>query len=689
MRIHSTFRRVMLPAIAALLLSSCAADLVSVDPPARALSTIVVTATATSLVPGQATTATAAGKDQGGNDFPAGTLTWSTSAATVATVSTTGVITAVAPGTTQITAAAGSLTAQQLITVVASPAIHINEVESNGGTPGDWIELYNPTTAAVDISGWGVRDNDATHAIYRIPAGTTIAAGGYYTVEEAQFGFGLGAPDEANLYNQYGALVETYGWTAHAATTYGRCANGTGAFTTTTSSTKNAANDCSIAVRINEIESSGGTPGDWIELVNYGAVPVNIGGYVLKDDDDTHSYAIPAGTTIAAGGYYVAEEAQFVFGLGAPDAARLFNASGALVDSYSWTTHAGVTYGRCPDAIGAFTTTSASTKGAANACGSVASAAWPGSDDVVTIDGTSVFGGNLSGLMYEAASGANPAVLWGARNGPGSIFRLVFNGTIWTPDALNGWGAGKLVHYPDGTGEPDTEDITYTTGSSAGLYIVSERNNSSNATSRNSILRYDPSGSATSMSATNEWNLTADLPVTGANLGVEGIAWIPDAFLVSKGFRDEAANKVYNPADYPGHGGGIFFVGVEANGIVYGYALNHATNTFTRVATFSTGFPAGVMALNFDRDLNYLWAVCDDGCGGLLATFEISAGTGKFALTHQFNRPPSMPNLNNEGFTVTPQAECVGGKKFVYWSDDSETGGHAIRRASITCSAFP
>jgi hypothetical protein len=679
--------------LAVLASASCGSDKAIVPPP-PVLTTIAVALASASIVPGQTTTATAAGRDQNSAAIAVGTVTWATSASTVATVSAAGVVTAVAPGTAQITATAGTLSGQQTVTVASSPAVKINEVESNGGSPGDWIELYNSTSVAVDISGWGVRDNDTTHAIYKIPAGTTIAAGGYYVVEEAQFGFGLGAPDEAHLYNQFGATVEVYSWTAHAATTYGRCANGTGTFVTTTTSTKGAANDCSVTVKINEVESSGGSPGDWIELYNFGGSAVNIGGFIVKDDDDTHNYTIPAGTTIAAGGYYVVDEASLGFGLGAPDAARLFNAAGTLLDSYTWTTHAGVTYGRCPDGSGAFINTAAATKGAANSCGSVASAAWPGSDDVATVDGVSVFGGNLSGLHYEAAAGGSPAVIWGARNGPGSIFRLIFNGTIWTPDPANGWGAGKLVHYPDGTGEPDSEDITYTTGSSAGLYVAAERNNSNNAISRNSILRFDPSGTATSLNATNEWNLTADLPVTGANLGIEGITWIPDAFLVSKGFFDEAANKTYNPADYANHGTGIFFVGVEANGIIYAYALNHTTNSYTRVATFSTGFPAGVMALQFDRDLNYLWAVCDDGCGGLLATFEINtnAGTanvGKFALTHQFNRPPSMPNLNNEGFTITPQAECVAGKKFVYWSDDSETGGHSLRRASISCTAFP
>lgn len=527
----------------------------------------------TVIVPGQTGLIVASGIDQDNLAFPIGAVTWTSSVATVATVSSTGIVTAVAPGTTVISAATGGKTGTMSVTVAVGPGAVINEVESNGGTPGDWVELYNPTNAAIDISGWGFRDNDATHTIYKIPAGTSIAAKGYYLIEEADFGFGLGAADEARLFNQFGATHEVYAWTAHATTTYGRCANGTGDMTTTGTSTKGAANDCSAA-------GGGGTP------------------------------TAPLG------------------------------------------------------------------------------AIWPGSDDVTTVDGTAVFGGNLSGLMYEAAVGTSPAVLWGARNGPGSIFRLIFSGGIWTPDPANGWGAGKLLKYPNGTGEPDTEDITFAAGgSAAGLYTIAERDNSNNGVSRNSILRWDPSGTTTSLTATNEWNLTADLPVTGANLGIEGVTWVPDAFLTSKNFFDEAANKVYNPADYANHGTGLFFMGVEATGNIYVYALNHNTNTFTRVATIITGYTAGIMAVNFDRELNYLWGVCDNGCGGTLGIWELNA-TGRFARTQLFQRPSTMPNINNEGFAMATQSTCVAGLKQAFWADDSETGGHSIRTARVPCVPF-
>jgi hypothetical protein len=679
-------------ALVAVLSASCGDSTTST--PAPVLTTINVTLSSPNVVVGQKITATAAGVDQNGAPITAGTVTWSSSSTSVATVGDSASITAVAAGTAQIIATVGTLTGQATVTVAAPAGIKINEVESNGGTPGDWVELYNPTTATVDMSGWILKDNDDTHT-YAFPASTTIAAGGYFVAEEANFVFGLGAPDAARLYNQFGAPVDSYSWTTHASTTYARCPNGTGDFTTATSSTKGAANDCSVAVRINEVESNGGTPGDWIELYNPSASAIDLSGYILKDNDDTHNYALPAGTSIAAGGFYVAEEAQFVFGLGAPDAARLFSPSGTLIDSYSWDTHATTTYGRCPDGTGAFGTTAASTKGAANSCTSstgVSSTPWPGGNNVQIVDDSAVFGGNLSGLAYEGANGTVPAVIWGARNGPGSLFRLVWNGRVWTPDTTSGWSAGKALHYPDGSGEPDAEGVTFTTGSAAGMYVSAERNNSDNANSRNSVLRYDPSGTGTALTATNEWNLTSDLPVTGANLGAEAISWIPDDFLVARGFYDEAAGKAYTPSDYANHGTGVFFVGLEANGVVYAYTLNSANNTFKRIATISTPF-TGVMDLEFDRELNYLWATCDDGCGGQSAILEIDTTTGsstkgRFKTTHLFARPSTMPNYNNEGFTVAPQSECVNGLKPAYWSDDSEDGGHALRKDSVPCAAF-
>lgn len=567
--------------------------------------------------------------------------------------------------------------------------LKINEVESNGGTPDDWVELINTGTSPIDISGWRFLDNDDTHTPYVIPSGTTIAPGGYYVLESGDFGFGLGAPDSVRLYDADGNLYESYSWAVHATTTYGRCPNGSGDFATTASSTKGTANDCAIAtsaVKINEVESNEGSPGDWVELFNPGTAAEVIGGFVFKDNNDSNSYTIPAGTTIPAGGYYVLEESLIGFGLGSADSARLFDAASALVDSYTWTEHASTTYGRCPNGEGEFTTTTAPTKGTANSCpAEFTFLPWPGGQTVQTVDTFNAFPSNLSSLTYEGLSAAQ-GVLWAARNAPSALFRLIFDGTNWVPDTANDWGSGKQLRYPDGTGDPDAEGVTLVgTNSINGLYVATERNNNANAVSRNSILRFDIGASGATLTATNEWNLTADLPVTGPNLGLEAITWIPDSFLVLKGFIDESKNAPYNPADYPNHGDGVFFVALEANGIVYGYVLDQSGSGFTRIVTITTGF-TGVMDLRWDRDLYELWAVCDDTCQGRSAVLRIQ--NGKFTVAFRFERPTGMPNINNEGFAIAPVAQCVNGLKPVFWSDDSNTDGHAIREGTLSCLPY-
>ncbi|MEI9947686.1 MAG: lamin tail domain-containing protein [Pseudomonadota bacterium] len=474
-------------------------------------------------------------------------------------------------------------------------------------------------------------------------------------------------------------------------------------------------------IKINEVESNGGIPGDWVELYNAGSAAIDLSGYVFKDNDDTHSYAIPAGTIVAPGAYYVLEEAAFGFGLGAAESARLYlPGATTIVDSYTWTAHASTTYGRCPNGTGAFGTSTTITKGAANDCGSSGGSGgaggsggsggaglggtggtggsvsafevWPGQNAVVTVDVANTFPSNLSGLFYEPGQGANPSVLWAALNGPSKIYRLLNNGSNWVPDTDNGWGVGKTLHYATGLGSPDTEGVTKALAGSTSLYIASERDNENNGVSRLVVLQFDGSTASSTISALRDWDLTANLPVVGANLGLEAIAWIPDSYLVSKGFIDESKNLPYDPASYANHEGGIFFVGVEGNGLIYAYALDHVGGGYTRVATIASGNP-GIMDLNFDRDVGYLWAVCDDSCQGRSNVLDIdtrvgSPTKGKFYIRRGFERPSTMPNINNEGFAITPEASCVAGFKSVFYSDDSNTNLHAIRRDSIPCGAF-
>ncbi|MEU5696780.1 lamin tail domain-containing protein [Actinosynnema sp. NPDC020468] len=425
-------------------------------------------------------------------------------------------------------------------------------------------------------------------------------------------------------------------------------------------------------VRINEVESSGGTPGDWVELVNTGATAAAVGGWVVKDDDNSHTFTIPSGTTIAAGGH-LALDVDPSFGLGSADSARLFQ-GGTLQDSYSWTSHASTTYGRCADGTGSFTTTTAPTKGAANACpgGGTPESPWPGPATTTTADGSNVFGTNLSGLSYGGTS-----VVWAVKNGPGTLYRLVPNGSTWQPDT-GAWASGKALRYANGSGDPDAEGVVATPD---GLFVSTERDNNVSGTSALKVLRYDPASTATTLNATGEWNLTADLPSVAANSGLEAISWIPDSYLTAHGFRDQHTGAAYTPASYPNHGTGLYVVGLEAGGGVYVYALTQSGGGYTRVATAASGF-AGVMDLEFDPATGHLWAACDDTCQGRTATLDISAA-GALTATQVYARPTGLPDYNNEGFAIAPT--CVGSLKTVLWADDSNDGGHALRAGSLSC----
>jgi len=599
--------------------------------------------------------------------------------------------------------AAGTLPA--LAAPSATSTIVINEVESNGDDT-DWVELANTGTTAVDLSGHTFRDEDDARTPYTLPTGSVVQPGALFVIDQASgsnpvgFDFGLGQPDSARLFDTAGTLVASYAWSVHSTVSYGRCPDGTGELTTTTASTKGTANDCSSPVRINEVESRGGAPGDWVELTSVGAAAVDLGGYVLTDSDPTHRYVIPAGTVVAPGGFVVLDEqgtttAGFDFGLGGADSVRLLLPDGTtaadgstVADEYSWTTHAASTYGRGPDGTGDLAVTSAATKGAANTFeGVTVPQDWPGGPDEVPLDDEVTFTGDLSGLDYEPTGTATPGTLWAVQNGDGLLYRVVPDGAGgWAPQTTGGWAAGKELLYPSGvaTDVVDAEGVTVADDSSAGgVYVSTERNNAFGSVSRPSVLRYDTTaaGSATSLVASDEWNLAADFPGLGANAGLEGITWVPDAWLTGAGFVDEATGASYDPAVYAGHGDGLFFVGVEGTASVYAYALM-ADGSFDRVATVATSF-ALVADLQFDADLDALWVVCDEACSGRTALFSVDA-QGAFTEDVAYEAPAAADRgLANEGFAIAPAATSVDGARQTFYADDDDTDGFSLRAGTF------
>jgi lamin tail-like protein len=439
-----------------------------------------------------------------------------------------------------------------------------------------------------------------------------------------------------------------------------------------------AASPAAADIKINEFDSDApGGASDWVELYNTGPAAVNIGGYLLKDEGENNTITIPAGETLGAGAFFATD----VTGDGNGDTVRLFNGA-TLLDSYNYQGHPGVTWGRCPNGTGEFVDTAAATRGAANSCPPVPAETWPGGTDISVLDAADAFPVNLSGLAYQPSGTRAKGFLWGVRNDPATLYKIVPSGALWTVSF------SLSLRYPDGL-NPDSEGVTLADGDPNGVYVSIERNDG--GSSQPGVLRYDVTGAGPDLTATNWWNLTADLPGLGANAGLEAIGFMSDSFLVAKGLIDESKGAAYNPADYPGHGSGLFFVGVEQDGRVIAYALK-SDNSYTKIATIASGFPA-VMDLTFEPETGYLWAACDNTCDGKTATLEITQSgpnKGKFAVTHTYARPTGMViDYNNEGFAIAPQLECVNGLKPTFYADDSDQGGHSLRGGTKACTVIP
>ncbi|WP_245958650.1 lamin tail domain-containing protein [Microbacterium bovistercoris] len=561
----------------------------------------------------------------------------------------------------------------------------LNEVDSG---PADWIELINPGTEAADLSGVEIRDNSDDHRWF-FPAGASIAGGERVVVEastpgldvngvpqEFQAAIGIGASDSIRVFAADGTLLDQTSWTGHpaidgdeAAASYARCPDASGAFALARV-TPGAPNDCVLPdIAVNEVESNGDAT-DWVEIMNTGSTPVDLSGWTLMDSDPAGHAAdvtpVAAGTTLAPGEFFVFDGGtHYGFGLGGADVATIRNADGLTVAEYAWNEHAAVTWARCPDGTGEFADAKNASKGTAN-CGDgggeqpggpeePGAAAWPGSPDVTVVDETAMFLEDSSGLDTQATP--DGTVLWAVDNGTGTFWKLnaAADGTATFAD---GWADGKRARFQRDAGNPaaagpDSEGITV--DGEGRVYLASERDNSKKGVNQNVVLEVDPDAPGPDVVADREWDLTATLPQVAANTGIEAVEWVADERLAGK-LVDRNTSAPYDPARYPGHGDGLFFVAVEDNGFVYAYALGD-DGGIAQVASIDPGL-GGVMALDYDTALGGLWAVCDDGCEGRSAHIAFTGSVPEISL---FDRPAGMPNLNNEGFATSPESVAVQG----------------------------
>ncbi|MFJ8621915.1 lamin tail domain-containing protein [Kitasatospora sp. NPDC093550] len=620
----------------------------------------------------------------------------------------------------------------------ASPAgyqnVRINEVTSSNS---DTVELYNAGSTAVSLSGWKMSDDGFSPQSFS-PSSTTIAAGGFVTFDSPK---GLGDSDKLVIYTSDGTVVDRVEWATGAAKpAMARCGgDGTGGWVTATAATFGAANapgcpsstPAASRVRINEVTSDGA---DTVELYNGGTSAVSIGSWKYVDSDTAHSpvsisASAPSATTVPAGGYVTFDSA---LGLGDNDSLFLLDANGTTLDSVTWATGgAKPSDERCANGTGRFRTATTATLGVANSCsgsggggggqtgrllgggGALTSGctpeapggtgstpagtlAWPGGLDVTIADNVCAFttstgpeGRDLSGLAFDPA---NPSVLWAAKN-KNWLYKLVKSNGTWIPDPS--WSAtGKQIRFAGGAGQPDSEGLTV--GGNGHLYVTSERDNTDNTVPKDTILEYDPAAPGSTLTPLHQWDMTSQFPQlnTGskddANLGFEGVGYVPDSWLTANGWVDPRTGAAYNPANYPLHGGGLYVAGLEWDGTLHVYGLN-SDGTFTTFGTVATG-KVSVMDVTFDAGTQRIVATCDNTCGETHTFLKVDAA-GAIVPDVTYGNPAVMPVDNLEGFALAPTSTCVNGFREAVWSDDGVYGfgsgsssyGHALYSGTFPC----
>jgi hypothetical protein len=143
-------RAVPLAMCAALLggLGACGGSEPQPVPAQVSLNTATVALTAL----GQQQQLSASITDQDGNTLPPETASWSSSNPGVASVSQTGLVTALAPGSTQVTASAGSVSAAAQVSVAQAPA-EIQKVSGDNQTAPAGATLTSPLVVQVNDAG--------------------------------------------------------------------------------------------------------------------------------------------------------------------------------------------------------------------------------------------------------------------------------------------------------------------------------------------------------------------------------------------------------------------------------------------------------------------------------------------------------------------------------------------------------
>lgn len=209
-------------------------------------------------------------------------------------------------------------------------SIRINELMAKnratiagpGGDYADWLELYNPGDAPVDLTGWTLTDDMAHREKLRLDGG--IGPGEYRIVwltGKRGTGFALDADGESVwLMDESGVIAD---WVKYGKLRKDQSLSraGDGSYATALAPTPGRPNTAAgvraqrsggyapisenaQGVYINEVAAAYSDNHDWIEIYNASGAEADLSGWGISDDRAAPGkWTFPAGTRLASGGY--------------------------------------------------------------------------------------------------------------------------------------------------------------------------------------------------------------------------------------------------------------------------------------------------------------------------------------------------------------------------------------------------
>lgn len=210
--------------------------------------------------------------------------------------------------------------------------VFINEVGAASSAQGDFIELFNYGSEAVDLAGCTLSDTAAAGK-FTLPAGTMIAPGQWRHFSRADLGFGLKAggdtaflraPNEAN--GTPGPVIDAVRFSPQrAGTAHGRHPDGAVRFSALTTPTPGLANSAPALkpAVISEIcyhPPVGSAQPPFVELANVSGAPIDLNGWRLRGGVE---YDFPPGTQLPGGGHLAVSAFSGKLNRGAGESLRL------------------------------------------------------------------------------------------------------------------------------------------------------------------------------------------------------------------------------------------------------------------------------------------------------------------------------------------------------------------------------